>query len=468
MKNMVTLALVAVLLLAVPVTATAEVGDVSDQYVLGLINQYRSAPFAHAVALGYDPAYLAEKGIGPETWLAPYETDEILCAAAAEANSQAGAPGRDDRMAVTHNRQQTIQTGSVLTFSNFIPVETAGTFFVQNLMRNELNTGDFKYMLSSEFSYAGVSMESGVLNGLNAWFSSLVLGSSARIEDIQILNLINQVRAEPYLVPLSVSTDFLELFRQNQRIYQLPGMQFQPVFFNEQLFEQAVSNALISDELNGVPATPENLEMTAGAQEAVNTYPGGFFDTVSARVSWKDMTDARIVTDLFSALLVNEFSTWPYGAIIFSNYYNQAGIFISVEPGELLPNPEPWKPLLQPGIGTVSYVGGSENPQPVTEPGIDMSQIYGLVFTDHDGDYIYAPGDEVVQQSVEIYDIYRNPVTGTITDNAGHFSVSLAPGDYWFETWQADQLVQRLVHVETDLFVKLGFSPVPDKLKPVP
>jgi hypothetical protein len=258
------------------------------------------------------------------------------------------------------------------------------------------------------------------------------------------------------------------MFRQNQRIYQLPGMQFQPVFFNEQLFEHAVFDALISDELNGVPDTPENLEMTVGAQESVNMYPGGFFDTVSAGVSWNDLTDARVVTDLFSALLVSEFSTWPYGAVIFSNHYNQAGIYISVEQGEPQPNPEPWKLPLHPGTGTVSYVGGTENPQPVTEPGITMAQIYGLVFTDHDGDYIYAPGDEVTQQAVEIYDIYRNPVAGAVTDNAGHFTVTLVPGHYWFEAWQADQLVQHLVHVETDLFVKLGFIPVPAQPSPVP
>lgn len=450
-------------------SSVSEFCDEPERFVLDLINQYRTAPYFHAVSLGYDPMVLAEKGINPETWLAPYEMDEILCAAATDANAEAAALPDDSRVPVKPERQRTVQTGSVLTFSNFIPVETAGTFFVQNLLKNELNSGDFQFILSNAYKYAGVSLTPGVLDGRNAWFSSLVLGSAARVIDIQLLNLINQVRAEPQLVPLCVSTDFLDLFRQNERIYQLPGMRFQPVFFNELLYEFAEADVLKPDAPESGMEADAQWNMETAVEQAIhepeNTYPGGYFDNVTASVSWTDLSNARYVTDLFSALLVNEFSTWPYQAIIFSNHYNEAGAFISVDAGEPQVNPEPWKPSLHPGIGTVSFFSGPgmqlPNADPLPEAETPSARIYGLVFIDYNGDYIYAPGHEAPRETVSVYDIHRNLVTSVVTDNAGYFSVTLQPGQYWFEAWHAGQFVQQFVQVEDDQFLKMGFNVIP-------
>ncbi len=155
-------------------SAKADV-DTPGVIVFDLINQYRTSPYAHAIALGYDPFYLAEMGILPETRFEPYILDENLCMIAGDANDRAKVASADTAP-VGADSQKMIQTGAILAFSNFIPAETAATLFVQNLMKNELDTGEFQYVFSTMFRRAGVAMDPGILDGRNTWFSTLVLG----------------------------------------------------------------------------------------------------------------------------------------------------------------------------------------------------------------------------------------------------------------------------------------------------
>ncbi|MGM0394507.1 MAG: hypothetical protein ACQEQ5_08730 [Thermodesulfobacteriota bacterium] len=428
----------------------AAASDAPDRFVFDLTNQYRAAPYENAVALGYDPAGLAEKGIFPETRFEPYRVDEGLFSTAADANVRAAAaepvePPPDP------DRQQMIQTGAVLTFSNFIPMETAGTLFVRNLFTNELDTGEFRFILSSEFKHAGAAMDPGVLDGRNTWFTTLVLGSAARVADIQMLNLINQVRAKPELVEKFVSTDLLNLFQQNWRIYYLPHLRFQPVFFDDLLYECARSDVLTPDDV------PDPDQQSMPSLEDV--YPGEFFHTTTVAASWENMADAGPVTELFSTLLINEFATWPYDAVIFSNHYKKAGAFVSLIAGEPIDTGPPPGNVVHPGTGTVSVCAGTG----VTgsAPETEFARIYGIVFADDNDDAIYAPGEELSGETVAVYDIHRNQVAEVVSDNAGYFTVTLAPGQYWFEALKAEQVVRRFIDIEKNHFVKMGFNPMP-------
>ncbi len=70
-------------------------------------------------------------------------------------------------------------------------------------------------------------------------------------------------------------------------------------------------------------------------------------------------------------------------------------------------------------------------------------------------------GEEIPDKNVEVYDIHRNLVATLFTDNAGHFSVTLTPGEYWFEAWKSEQFTRRFINIESDHFVKMSFSPDP-------
>ncbi len=223
------------------------------------------------------------------------------------------------------------------------------------------------------------------------------------------------------------------------------------------------------------------------------TWTGEWFQEMTAAVSWADMNEARPVRELFTALLLQELAVWPYNAVIFSNYYTEAGPFVhlytddSPDTGDgtdLETDPE--SPT-QSGSGVVTLCTGSAAPVSETDPsGLGTAvpdpgtvRIYGLVFLDHDGDSLYAPGEELANETVDIYPLAGNPGTTSddgsgssasepvyqvTTDNAGYFSVSLDPGQYWvFETWKQEQVSRRIIYIDTDRFVKMSFFP-PDLL----
>ncbi len=172
-------------------------------------------------------------------------------------------------------------------------------------------------------------------------------GISARISDIQMLNLINQVRAEPTLSKRYVSTDLLNLFQQNWQIYYLPHMRFQPIFFNESLYECARTDVLTVNAVD------------SGYSGSVNDN----FQTSTVTVFWENLATADPVTDLFTAMLLNEFATWPYRAMIFSNRYDVAGPFIKVTSEAPLDTGELRKPL-QSGTGAATVCAGTGVPKP--------------------------------------------------------------------------------------------------------
>lgn len=433
----------------------------ADQFVLDLINQFRAAPFDTAVSLGYDPAALQKMGVMPDTLFAPYVPDEELWRVAAGANAQTLAPELLPAPDVPE-RLRMAETGSVLTFTNFIPVETAATIFVRNLFRNELNTGEFEFILSDTNSHAGTSVDPGMMDGSNAWLFTLVTASAARTRDMQVLNLINQVRAESALIVNYLPSGMLSLLQHNWQIYFLLKLNFQPLFFDEFLYWCAGQNILAEqgkdtlDAGNGHAPVGEtgNVPISDAAVDADEDptygYPGDFFRLTGVTSAWEDLTAVDPVTDLFSALLSSEFATWPYGAAIFSNRFKTAGTVISqqaMDPG---------------GTGTLSLAAGSDLPAEPYAGTFPPVRIYGLLFSDRDGDSIYSPGEEVPEHTVTVLDETLVPWYEVVTDRAGHFSLSLEPGRYWYVVAEKDgQFIYRELFLQKNSFVKLGFHPPP-------
>ncbi|MCA1794068.1 MAG: hypothetical protein ABR534_13785 [Desulfotignum sp.] len=495
-----------VLLAACCINPAAADSTDRDLFVFGLINQYRATPFAHAIALGYDPVVLQEMGIGPETVFAPYALDRKLSEDAAAANAREAAADPEAEP-IPPVRRHMARTSSVFSFSHFMSMETAGHIFVQNLFKNELDTGDFQFILSEVFQYVGIATAPGVVadTRMNAWFLSLTLGSFGQVTEMQMLNLINQVRAHPPLTQHFIHTDSNMLFQQNPQLSHLPKMLFSPLFPDDMLQQWARADAAMSGSSEeDVPRSDADGEGSADGAGAAGTaspsdpalpqsadpnrdmpvpadfyesYPGEFFQTATVAASWEDMTTARPVADLFSALLYSELITWPYGAVVFSNRYTQAGVAIALET------------LENTGIGIVSVhagpfidwrlvpeeTGGPE-PQLVPDETVPVetespkARIYGLVFFDHDEDTVYFPGEELAQHTVSVYELPQHPVSmpdethtlvkTLVTDNAGHFSLSLDPGRQWvFEAEKDGQTARRIIHIEKDQFVRIFFSP---------
>jgi hypothetical protein len=451
---------VIVFLAMVPATGNAGLKP-ADQLVLDLINQFRTAPFDTAVSLGYDPAALQAMGVMPDTFFPPYVPDEELCLVAAGANAQVLSPEPLPAPAVPE-RVRMADTGSVLTFANFISDENAAAIFVRNLFRSELNTGKFDFILSDTNSHAGTSVDPGTMDGSNAWLFTLVTASAARTRDMQVLNLINQVRADTALIVNYLPSGMLSLLQHNWQIFFLLKLNFQPLFFDEFLYWCAGQNNLADpgihppDQGSGsVPAgdtgnVPGSDAAVDAQEDPTYGYPGALFRLTGVTSAWDDMAPVDPVTDLFSGLLSSEFVTWPYGAAIFSNRFKSAGTAIALSAMD------------SGGTGTLSFAAGSDLPAEPYAGTFPPVRIYGLLFSDQDGDTIYSPGEEVSGHTVTVLDEAFVPWYQVVTDRAGHFSLSLEPGRYWYVVAQKDdQVIYRELFLQKNSFVKLGFNPPP-------
>ncbi len=399
----------------------------TDQFVFDLINQFRAAPFDKAVSMGYDPAFLYALGITPESALPPYVPDEQLRLAASENNDKVLNPAPPAALLMPE-RTRMKETGSVLTFSNFLPIETAGSIFVRNLFNDELNSGQFELILSETMTHAGTSVVTGVVNGSNAWLFNLVVGSSVNVRDMQVLHLINQVRTETALIEQYIPSDLVTLIRYNWQLYYLLKFDFHPLFMDEFLYWSAGESA-------------------AGIEQE-GIYPGDYFQNSTVTGAWEDIAAADPVTDLFSALLSKEFSTWPFSASVFSNRYRLAGTALLFQTGESF------------DTGILSFSAGSDLPA-VPDSGFTApARIYGLLFLDRDGNGIYSPGEEMAGHPVLVYDETLIPAAAAVTDNSGYFTLTLESERYWIFTAQdGDQVAHREILLHGNQFVKLGFVP---------
>lgn len=249
------------------------------------------------------------------------------------------------------------------------------------------------------------------------------------------------------------------------------------MFFDELLYELAEAHVL----------NPEVISIGLDSHWVLNTdvgektWPGEWFQSLTAAASWDNMAETRPVVDFFTALLFNELAGWPYRALIFSNHFTEAGAFVfldTVETTESEVELQETEYLESGGSGLVTLCAGSAVPASPLNPGeetvSETARIYGLLYPDQDEDSLYTPGEELTEETVDVYPLSGNfgesPDTASetayqvVTDNAGHFSLSLEPGRHWvFETWKQDQVSRRIIYIDTHRFVKLSVL-LPDLL----
>jgi len=387
--------------------------------------------------MGYDPDRLLALGLTPDTVLPPYVLDEDLCLTANAANVQAA--GQDPEIPLPEtDRAQMYETGSALVFTNFMSASMAMEIFVRNLFQSELDSGEFRFVLSDTLSRAGASVDAGAVDGKNAWFLSWVVGSVARIQDMQVLHLINQIRADTSLINAYISPDELSLFQRTWQLKLLMRMQYQPLFSDETLHGYAawdVHGRSRTDELN-----PE-VVFNPGPE-----YSREYFQFTPVIAYQKDLSIVDPVTFQFVVLLMDEVYYWPFYTTVFSNRYSLGGVSVlpaSFETGN---------------IGRLSLFSAAPA-EPRPEPPA-LTRVYGLVYQDLNRDGFYSVGTEMPGKTVTVYDDTYTPVAVRVTDNAGYFELALEPGRQWtFEVESEGQIVQASYLIEKDRFVKLGFEP---------
>ena len=425
----------------------AAISAEDDQVFVEMINQIRKDPYGYAIGLEYTHETLTDKGIWPDTRFAPYTLDEGLTVMAeTESQKMAGEVISQAEEPPVH--RLTTSTGGVVSFFNFMTRETAFKIVIDYLFKEELGSNTFDHILSEDYSYVGIAISAGKVGSGNAWFIAISLRSAELISEIQMLNLINQVRSNPENIWGYTNWNREEVLNQKPALFDLVACEYKPLFFN----------ASLSASASEAEAAPET--------DAYHGYEGEIVQESEVDVLCLTEEDSRSVEFLFSSLIYYELIGWPLSPVTFLTDFQDIGSSVAFQPGD--------------GIDTsvLSFVVGRNDPnysddENSTSNDDQMSKIYGILFSDNDGDGFYAPGEELIQKDVTV-SVYADDVEGmkelkTVrTDNAGHFSMTLETNRQYNFVAAIDENVQVAwdgndgnLFITSDQFVKLVYTPTP-------
>lgn len=423
-----------------------------NQCFLDMINEIREDPYEYAIYhLKYDPKSLKSKGILPkvssEPYLEPYLLDlNLTVTAAGEEASESEEESPVYRL--------TASTGGAVSFFNFMSRDTAFKIVIDYLFRKELDNNTFDHILSEEYAFAGIDISAGKVGSGNAWFVAISLRSYELASEIQMLNLINQIRSDPENIWKYTNLTKAEAYETNLNIPDLiySDSEYKPLFFNASLSASAqVNNS--SDVLNGTGTEPLPEVQTALERAFYYGYEG---DVVQAfRLSaWSFPEENGLSVDsLFWWLIQKEIEKWPIGpnSVIFSKDFKDIGFNMAFLPGDGL------------DASVLSFVVGKDDPdisdEETSSSNNDLSsRVYGILFSDDDGNGLYASGEECVQQTVRVY-VDEQEIQSVVTDNAGHFSMTLDTNrQYRFAVIIEGVSYNWDIPIISDQFVKLDCS----------
>ena len=426
-----------------PFASRASATDEDTAYLLELINEIRLDPFTSAEALGYDRAALAETLPWLKASYEPYVMDDFLSSRAEAENSLDGEIPESE-IPPEHDYARTGETGAVVGFLNFMPLKTAFRIIVENLLKQELNPDSVgqSYLLGTDFTRIGVSVRGGVqeVDGLrqNAYFITLCFGSSLLKSEVQVLTMVNQVRARPVSVRTYVGVSFFKLLKNRPNFLFKWYRVYPPLMDSSILYgsAQSYSKQLISfAEDASLPLDSDPLVRALGMG-----YDGlEVVESVSLREHPVDESSAQIANVVFSSLVNDELERVPERGSVFSLGTSDGGVgiaFASFDDDQVKI------------IGSVLDAG-------VAAVDDGQAGIYGVVYFDNDGNGIYSPGEGYGSASVVVFRQSDNAIVKqTVTDNAGHFSLSLVNQEVYRVEVSAGETMESLeIIIDQDLFL---------------
>ncbi|WP_286817313.1 CAP domain-containing protein [Desulfobacter sp. UBA2225] len=443
-----------------------------DQVFLDMINKIREAPYVYARDLGYTHEALIKIGILPEIKkrLAPYTLDSDLTAAAAEESKEmASEDMASEEITVSDTRpvyRLTASTGGVVSFFNFMSRETAFKIVINYLFKKELDNESFDHILSKDYSSAGIAISAGKVGSGNAWFVAICLRSSELVSQIQMLNLINQVRHNPDNIWNYTSLNRAEAYILNPNIVYLGDRDngYKPLFFDASL--SASARARSAYELNGTYPQALSEAQTDFERAAYYLYDGEFAQEYAARMKKINASTEEndpSVNEFFQWLIQKELESWPQSPVAFSVDFQDIGSNMAFQSsgisGEIY------------DLWVLSFVVGKNGRNTIGDDNSTINtaqnpRIYGVLFADIDKDNLYDPGEEIGKQTVTAW-VHTDGVEGmqevkqvATTDNAGHFSMELeANRQYLFVATIGEVSVRQDLFITSDQFVKLGYTP---------
>jgi len=415
-----------------------------QEYIVERINNIRLDPLSYAEGLGYDSQVLLDtlpflnKFIGKKTEF--LKADEFLILRADAQNSpdiiESDPLQPKTEILPGNDYAYTGETKATVSFSNFMDMETALQLVVNNLLKQELDQ-EFegqKYILSSDFDIAGASLRGGVTwdqtGRKNSYFITICFGSSLLKSEVQVLNMINQVRAEPQKANNYILFNLHPLIQENfDVIHAFPGT-YKPLFLDKTLqkYGTVFNNNTTTDYLS---------------QALAYDYAGVEIDKSSTIEIFPKTDSDSFAIRIFSSLILEELESYPEKKVVFNPDFNDAGVAVFYVNGDTY------------DFAKLTVTAGN-----TIKEDLSYSKIYALIYKDIDENGVYAPGEGAAGQSVVVYDKETfEKVETVITDNAGHFSISLLnQKEYIIETGTGETKAGKNIYLDMDLFFEMNIS----------
>lgn len=419
-------------------TAWATTKISNEAYAADLVNQIRYDPLGYAQRLGYNRDQLLQQ----QPWLAQIAQglgavagSNFLTRQAASKNAEEVLAGGleilyfEDAGETVSEPFATMNTdyaaegdiSGVVTFYNFMDPQTAISVVINNQLKNELNPAyEGKHLLlATEFRQIGTAIRAGqiqVETGFNnAFFVYICFSSTLLKSEVQVVNMLNQVRAFPgqayHYLPVNLGF--------------LPGG-YNPLFFNDALI--SASRTVLYKE----------VDVLAHALYFGFPQPDVGY---TATLEVLPKADPNLLTMwIFSSLLVKEIAVYPKRDAIFNYMWNEIGPALCT-------------------VGNDSYesikltmVSGFAKK---TNPG--FSRIYGVVYADTDTNGVYTPGEDASDKLISVYDnLTKTRVRTVVTNKAGQFSLTLPNNvEYNIETAIDGNRSGKLIVLTHDQYLNL-------------
>lgn len=408
--------------------------------LLGLINQARANPLETAASLGLDPVQvladlpglsdILTKGIGPLRY-----NEQLYAAATSHTHdmlennfySHDSVDGRTYEDRIRESGYEPLVAGEtlgLLAFSNFVdPAEAVDAIF-ENMFLDELDPSraERRNILAPDLMEVGISFGTGIMDldgsSFNVYLATCDFAVAAAPTELletsalELLQLINQARAEPLAAAASLGLD------PDSVLADLPGLYYElteglpPLGLNEalQTAAQAHTEDMLDNDFYGHDSldgrTYEDRIMDAGYD------PESSGETLGA-VSYSDFVDSRDAVH---------------------------GLFVEIFLDELDPERVEKRNVLAPdlkevgigfGSGSLEMEGTLSNVYAVTcdfGTGVyhDNPYLVGVVYRDLNQNSLYDPGEGVDGTPIIVYGAGLH----LKTDSAGGFDALLDEGGY--------------------------------------
>jgi hypothetical protein len=420
-----------------------------QSYTLDLINKIRSDPLSYAETLGYDRNVL----IAGLPWMADaFKKGLPLCGLNADLNARAELGNSIDGSAFGSQAEPapgcdysfTGEMGGVVSFYDFMPAEFACKIIVVNQLKQELDPNRIGklYLLNPGFDSVGVSVRGGVqsVDGVrkNAYFATMSFASSRLKSEVQVLNMINQVRRDPMDLLVYLNLTFREGITKSPNLVYPLFSQFEPFIDSPSIHGSAQNYSKHIAWNGGVNAL---LQGDSSLMPAVNSgYAGVLLKEVVSEAVHPYGDETPIASQIFSLMMQKEFNALPEDSVVFFRVGADAGVGISFVHGSeymlSIATLDVGKPVVDESIVPVE------------------SKVYGVVYSDRDGNGIYSPGEEAEHASVIVYRKMDGCIMKKITaDNAGHFSMNVpANQEYRVDVSSGGTMVSLEVLLDRDSF----------------